>query len=297
MYILTDHNNTILQFGSGLVGTAVLNQLLYQYSLTRSFQIEWNAIEKQKVQIQEFILGNLNSDKNIWIIWTAGKAGFSASTTDIENEWEIFVYLNEVIKSVIDSNKQVNYVLISSAGGLFEGKTSVTNQTPINIKRPYSQLKHNQEQYIINEHWINAKFLVRLSSVYTTENLSGRMGLIPVLMYNGINNIVSKIYGSNTTLRDYILDIDIGRFIKKLTINSESENVVKFFHLVEGRPRSIQEIVSLIERIIGKKMYLQFSNDLKNSDHITFAPSMKAKGFETSELDTNLRKLYNSLLV
>lgn len=295
-------NNLILHFGLGLLGTSFYNYCENCQNLNDSseFNFNWNYSDETEKEL-DFIVSRVkefidqNSIHNIYILWTAGEAGFYASKSEADLEFKLF---SKAVKYLSDHltlwSMPSHFILISSAGGLHEGQRNVESSKVFSLKRPYSLLKLAQENFIKQDTQFTCKTILRVSSVYTVENLSGRLGLVPILILNGLRNKVTKIVGSALTLRDYVLDDDISKFIyNAIYFNKQYADAQ---YLVDGKPHSILEIKEMIEILLQRKLYLKYSFVLENASSITFSQSLKSIDFESCPLNTGIKQLYSHVL-
>lgn len=297
MHLYQNKKQYILIFGLGLVGKAISNELGKSLELKAARKLNWTSLTDCQKTISE-ILDTFFKDhiNKLTIIWSAGKAGFSATEDQITHDLEFYRLLHDFMGPEVKerfSDCKIDYRLISSAGGLFEGQTAINQESVVEVQRPYGRLKLEQERYIASAEWVDFYSNIRLSSVYTISNTSGRLGLIPTIMKQAIQQKEITVFGAETTLRDYVLDLDIARYVSD---HIDAENLPKEVFLIDGKPSTIQEIKIMIERIIGRKIYLKYKLEKTNSSHISYSPNIKPKGFNTSELNANLRLLYNQLL-
>jgi len=295
MKLLIRDKQAVFAIGLGLVGSAVCQELTRRFTVAASEKLNWSSADDCVKTLQSVLKKHLPKDiEKVDIIWSAGKTGFLAGPDDIKTDMAFFENFNSgFLKAIHQWVKSANirYLLISSAGGLFEGQTNVGHSSKAETKRPYGELKLAQENWIANHPKIDKHSCLRLSSVYTVSNLSSRLGLIPTIMSRALRQDVVTIFGTEMTLRDYVLDKDIGRYV---AANIEKDFPETAF-IVDGKPYSILEIKGLIERITGKKVYLKYTLMKTNAANISFSTNVRAAGFKASDLKTNLRVLYDNL--
>lgn len=296
MKLLQKDNHAVLIFGLGVVGFAIFEQVKKGYSEIAGEKLNWASLEDCKDQIDVFCKTHFSKDiEQVDIIWSAGNTLFSADKQQTDADLKFFKALNLALSKTLRKllgNKTLRYILISSAGGLFEGQTSISASSKPAPKRPYAELKLAQEDHIKAAKWIDEYAIVRLSSVYTISNLRSRMGLIPIMVSKAIKQEFISIYGTEMTIRDYVLDTDIGRYIAGLLGKPLPETVF----VVDGKPHSIVEIKNMVEAITQKKVYLKYTLMKSNAENNSYARHVRADGFEPSDLATNIRLLYYNLL-
>lgn len=293
----------IIQFGLGLVGKSIQKSIRGYGDPSSSYsKIEWsdsvsslNTIKSElkalSQNFKELRLTALN------LVWSAGKAGFSANDDICNKE---FNFYQEALSSISNhfKNSEIpfHFHFVSSAGGLFEGQTKVNGSSIPQPQRPYGQLKLKQEELALSELGFESVSIYRLSSVYTNSNLSGRKGLIPVLVENGLRNRESTIFGSISTLRDYVLDSDVGKFIASRIFGERKLGEAIYF-LVNGKASSIHEIKKIIEDISLRKLILKFTLVKTNDANMSFDPILVPEGMQNSHLKSNIKLLYNNIIM
>lgn len=295
MKLLLRNNHAVLIIGLGLVGSAIYSEIKKRYSEIATAKINWSSLADSKAAFAKIIQDHLPRDvSKIDVIWSAGKTGFLATSDEIKTDLLFFKRVNDEIGAILlklapDASRR--YVLISSAGGLYEGQTNVGLSSPPVTKRPYGDLKLEQENYVRDARWIDQHAILRLSSVYTVSNLSSRLGLIPTIVSRAIRQEFVTIFGTEMTLRDYVLDRDIGKYVA----DHIDKDMPEEGFIIDGKPYSILEIKGMIEQITGKKVYLRYTLLKSNAANISFSPNIRAANYSPSNLKTNLKILYDNL--
>lgn len=267
-------------FGAGLVGQSIASHLSARSSaLQTHLPFDWkqNSSTAEQLNIVERSLLKLvreqrSNTKRISIVWSAGAAGFSAPQDVLDNEFVLFervVGLCEALR-LRDPELELDFHLLSSAGGIFEGQRHVDVATMPNPLRPYATTKLLQEDRVNALGHDVKTFIYRPSTIYGYHK-GGRPGLIITLIRNGYQNRTTKIFGSPDTMRDFVHVADIGRYIGNRIISTSSEGGT--FLLARGKPTSMRSVISLVEDVIGKRLYLQYDPKPSNSEHNTYRPS------------------------
>ena len=266
----------ILHFGIGLIGSAIKKELLGNHYFSnqnvKAIKFDWNNPENCKKQIARLLQVeaiSFQQSQKIFIIWSAGKAGFSVNEDITNKELLTFKLITSFLSLQLNNLKVRSYFFfLSSAGGLFEGQKNVGQDSQPKPKRPYSVLKLNQENHLLKKHLFLSIEIIRLSTVFTIENFSKRKGLIQVLMENGIKNKITHIVGNESTIRDYICDKDIAHYIIRRILLGKIHQHISY--LISGKPSSIFEIRRSIEKILGKRIYITYSTVKSNAEDISF---------------------------
>lgn len=296
MRLLRRHKHFVLIIGMGVVGNAAFEQLYGRFNTVAGAQLDWFSLTECQILLSDFVAKNLpKNSEQIDVIWCAGKTGFCASWDEAARDLEFFkIFVGHLAKSVRIRvcEAKLRFVLISSAGGLFEGQTCISRTAKPKPLRPYGHLKLAQEDYVKSHKLLDEFALLRLSSVYSISNLRSRMGFISTLVSKAIRQEFMPIYGTEMTLRDYVLDEDIGRYI----LDMLEEPLPGMVFVIDGKPYSIAEIKNMLESISGKKVYLNYALTKSNAANMSFSQNIRAKGFNPSNLATNLRLLHHNLL-
>jgi hypothetical protein len=305
----TKEKHIVVIFGVGLIGTNLMQELFrHSYIIATTLPYSWGEVNNRTNEnsaiircIEPLIKHGCSFPKSdfsyrIDFVWAAGKGGFRMQEGEILSELSSFLDVISLAITFSKSNPMwsVRFHMLSSAGGLFEGQRNVGADSVPCAKRPYGSLKLQQER-LLSSCTNMVQFVYRPSSVFGFAGLNRRLGLIPTLLWNGLNNKVSSIFGSSDTLRDYVWAKDIGRFISNVILSKTS--VAKYFILASGKPTSLFEILRRIERILNKKIYYNYINDGSgNIEHTTFNPNIYPEGWRSQDLNTGIRSVLNSIL-
>ena len=293
-------------WGLGLIGRAIY-KVLRSFNLTeKEYSFLWQG-EKGQILSAELIRQAIHrkvlavSDPktpDIVFIWSAGHKGFSATQEDIEMEmttFNIILGLAEQLRNDLNGI-QVEFHLISSAGGLFEGCQYVEEETLPCPCRPYGYLKLEQERALLNTAGL-IPYIYRPSSVYGLFRGTERRSLLAVLVYQGLLRQVIQVSGALTTLRDYIHVRDVAQYLAgKVVFSDPARDSSGIFWLISGKPVSIFEAKQLVERVLRHRLYLALQHDPENRRNITFAPSLCPPAFASTALHTGVSLIYQGWL-
>jgi nucleoside-diphosphate-sugar epimerase len=295
------HNKKlIILVGRGFVGSAILKELKsLKYVRLFEFDPAWFNKEVLIFQTENLLLHcNLATVENVAIIWSAGKAGFNASNDEVINEFDNFRVIVDLFTQQFSDtrNYSLEYHLISSGGGLFEGIRNITSKTIPRPLRPYGHMKYKQEQYLTSRDDVTFIYIYRTSTLYGFIEKGQRYGLISVLISNLINHNTTPIFGSYSTMRDYLWVNDAARFIaNKVASNSIYRERVETFFLAAGQPITIFEIQKLIEKISNKRCFISFTEKM-NEQHITFSSKCLPNDFRVHSLRFMIKRIYKAAL-
>ncbi len=292
----------VVLFGLGVVGGAIREHLiLNDFQIVFAPVMHWG--DKESFQEDLRLINNYLTDLSqkeanvttrLSIVWAAGKAGFSASEEDTVGEWVNYNQTVNMLTSQWAARLPYNasFYFVSSAGGLFEGQQTVGHLSRPSPVRPYGFLKMRQEELLQDMSLPFKRFIYRPSSIYGYIDPAKRMGLIPTLLFNGIRYGVSHIFGDINTLRDYIASADVGDFLCREILSTTPEASERPLFLAAGKPTSILEVKALIERIIGRRLFISYGLEQTNSLDNTFSAGSLPNGWRSVELGVGIRRVY-----
>lgn len=294
-------------WGLGLIGRAIYGALIRAEAFAEEdLAFSWNDVaaqaqsaERISLILERCLLAMQEKQRpRVVFIWSAGRAGFAAGNAETDNEMAAFkrvLNLAETLLQHIDG-LTVEFHLISSAGGLFEGCKHVTEGVRPKPRRPYGQLKLDQEQALLRATSL-ITYIYRPASVYGVPGIGMRSSLIPVLLQRGKLRQVIPIIGTPSTLRDYIHVDDLARYVAAKALNGiDGESRGGLFWIVSGKPASIFEIRCIVESILRHPLYLVFQFDPENSCDITFAPQLRLPDFHAMPLRTGISLVHQYLI-
>lgn len=289
-------------FGVGLIGSAVVRWAEYLYGPLRrdELPLDWSDASRQIAQlaaIETRIAAAHDRDERahaprLLILWSAGRAGFAACVEETEAELATFRRVLGFIERLAENHPRANVIfgMTSSAGGLFEGQRAVRDDTLPSPRRLYGKLKFAQESALKLLAGRIDRRIYRLTSVFGSVESSRRRGLIPTLVLNGLQHRVTQITGSLTTLRDYTWVGDVASYVTLDLVGSAGYGPPRI--LASTKPSSIFELCRLVERVIGRSVYVNFQADRSNQEHITFDHTTTPAGWCPTSLETCVRRIY-----
>jgi nucleoside-diphosphate-sugar epimerase len=290
-------------WGQGLIGQAITRALndyskLAMFDCPFPWQDEWAQTQaldiiQQLIEKQFFALSTLITPRIIFV-WSAGKIGFAATAEEVKTELATFnIVLAVARKLAVLLDISVEFHLLSSAGGLFEGCRYVTEGHTPQPQRLYGQLKLNQEQSLQNAAEITGH-IYRVASVYGVSSPGQRRSLISVLVHHGIIRRTVTVVGTPATLRDYVHAEDLGHYVaQKILFPQSIKNQKQLYWMISGKPSSIFEINQLVEKTIRRRLYLIYQFDPENGCDITFSPELKPHDFNPRALQTGISQIYH----
>lgn len=310
MHLYQNPHNAVSVFvvgSGGVIGSAVSRQLFCAgYYSNAYFAVDWlQSPQCVSDQIFAFLknpkVAKLNRiasphQPSLIVIWTAGRAGFDSKIKEVKHELDIFKLVLQKLDSgrlYTKSDSQIRFCLVSSIGGLFEGITNITTETPVSPKRPYGQLKRDQEA-LLSEQGSLSCAIIRLPSVYSYIIPNKRTGLIQAMTHNALLRRITTIYGAPSTLRDYVWADDVGRTLVRLC---EAPILSKKpYNLFSGQPISIVYVHSCLEQILRRSVHLCFKYHAHNALNICGKLTSHDGMWQPTNLIENMRQVVRQAL-
>jgi UDP-glucose 4-epimerase len=260
---------------------------------------DWTSAAAQSTSLVEvfaLLEKRLRTGGSLAVIWSAGVAGFGASDSVTVGERDAFRRLLDAVDRFVDarSDCHVSMHLISSAGGIYEGQTMVGLEHAPLARRPYAQLKLDQEADLISRASRVRVEIYRPSSVFGKITADGRQGLIPTLIHNCLLGRVTMLTGRLDTQRDYVSADDVGDYVALRSLQKLPVGVT-ISHLVAARPYTVAEILRMVEFSLRRRVLLSVAPG-ENAAPITFSPKIRPDGFRVETLSIGIRRVLDEFL-
>ena len=287
----------VLIFGAGLIGRAILAALRLRVMtdvMTRAFDWTDRALRAAQLdELERFILARPDSQP-LSIVWSAGKAGFSASEAETAGELAAYEEVLAFAERIAVRAAGTTFHLVSSAGGLFEGQRHVTGSALPTPKRPYGDLKFTQERKLLESRSFAARRVYRVTSAYGHIQPDVRAGLVSTLLINAAQRRPTRITGRMDTMRDFVFAGDVGTHVASEILSARQGDDVTC--LAHGRPTSLFEVQATVEHVVGRKLHIEPSFQAANGEDITFSSSVQPAGWIGSDLRWNIGAIYRAAL-
>jgi len=285
-------------FGLGLIGREIANACLSRAG-TEAIRVPFQWTDRSSrltdlSHVEAAIHSSAKPGSRVDFVWSAGKAGFMSNDGDTQTELETFREALTLAERVAErQHVTVTFHLISSAGGLFEGRCDVTRKEKPAPRRPYGRLKLAEEELVTSCRALSAYAVYRVASTYGHLRRGSRAGLVTQLISDGLLRRVTHISGKMATLRDFVFAADVGQYVASKIFASERDAGI--FFLARTRPACLFEVQHIVERTMGRKLYVVYSVE-SNAADITFAPDVSPSDWHPSELQPNVGSIYRRAL-
>lgn len=289
----------MLVFGTGAIGGAVARRLQRVRPFTATnVRVPWSDAAARVAALDGVFsaLEQRAQQRPVRVIWAAGKAGFAATSAETEGEFVAYAEVVERVKRLQrrDGGSRHRFHMFSSAGGLYEGRSvRAPSEEPAPV-REYGHLKLAQEQHGLAELAADGIAIYRPSSVYALPGHGARLGLVGILVRNGIAQRTSTIVGALDTLRDYVLAPDIGVYVADRAIG-DVDDEPNVHMLVSGSPASILQVIAAVESVIRRRLYVRIA-EAWNAQNITFSPTVRASRFSPTPLRVGVEMVHAASL-
>lgn len=288
MIVADAGEHRILLFGAGLLGTSILEALSLRAPLALQFYpFAWSG--DHTIQLAR-IEHDATSASRLSIVWSAGRVGFHANADDVAKELDVYRDVLRMTARLASRIDGVAFHLLSSAGGLFEGQRHVTIDAIAKPRRPYGELKLQQELELSESQALSARRIYRVSTAYGHLRPNVRAGLVATLLLNAARREVTHITGRMETLRDFVFAGDVGAYVADAVLAHDRGNVTDV--LASGRPSSLREVQAIVERVVGRRLHVTFAREAENAEDITFDGSVLPRGWNASDLRWNVSRIY-----
>ncbi len=288
------HTHRALVFGSGILGGAIASRLA-RSAIAPAADIRWPWTDPEGRKQSAAALGATllaEVPGAISIVWAAGRSGMGSSDEDMRRETGLVAEIVALAADLAAKGREVHLHLVSSAGGLFDGRCHVDTQTVPEPARPYGIGKLEQEGLLLRTAAGSPAFsphIYRPTTVYGFQ-AGARMGLIPVLILNGLSGRTSTIVGRADTIRDYVATEDVARFIADRVLRLAEPGPHPFL-LASGRPAPLGEIVAETEALLGTRLYLRYDPRPSNSANMSFRRSAIPPELQPVDIRSGIRRV------
>ena len=98
------------------------------------------------------------------------------------------------------------------------------------------------------------------------------------------------------TLRDFIWVEDVAAFLARRIRGGKDPSDARVVTLASAKPSSLAEVQRLVEKAIGRRLYVSYSLAPSNDLDITFSPRLRPPGWEPTDLFTSVQHIHRDSL-
>lgn len=288
-------SHAVLTFGSGLIGSAITRSLrAIPGGSEEVFPFDW-MMPRPDGQTEAILQASArHAPCRVSVVWAAGASGFGSDDAAMAKETALLQETYDLAMQISRAMPKalIDYHLISSAGGLFEGQRLCGPDAVPAPLRPYGTGKLIQETLMtkaIAETTTGRLRIYRPSSVYGYTTGS-RQGLFSALIRHALAGHPARIVGALTTMRDYVFAPDIGQFVAQIVLDPGPARH-QIHLLAHGCPTSLFEAIHLVEAALNRSLYLQIDPRPQNARHMSFRPSALPAQWQPTSLPVGIARL------
>jgi UDP-glucose 4-epimerase len=260
--------NCFILGGAGFIGSHLTEALLKEgYNLTvfdRKSAPFFKQLQANNLNILQGDFLTLNGLEemleNIDIIVHL----ISTTVPKTSNENPIFDAKSNLLGTIklleIARKKGIKKIVFASSGGTVYGvpqEIPISESHPTNPINSYGIIKLTIEKYLYLYHYIYGidYCILRMSNVYgERQTVSNIQGLIPTIVFNGLQKKETVIYGDGSVVRDYLYVSDaVNAFVKAIAYSGDN----KIFNIGSGKGYSINEIISYVEKMLNNTLLIK----------------------------------------
>lgn len=264
----------LLLGGSGFIGKNLAVHLLEQgYDLTIYDMSVTHAFTKEQLQKVAYFERELFRDDDLErvlkeqdvVIHLVSSVNPATSMVNPER-----CYANDVAKTVeileIMRKVDVNKMIFISSGGTVYGnvvKEDYKEDMPLYPQNHYGIAKATIEKIILmyNDIYKMNNVILRIANPYGKGQMSQKgVGAVTAFAEKILRDEKIEIWGDGSTVRDYIYIEDVVHMIGKFVeYHGTSDHEV--YNIGTGKGTSLNELVSLLEKKIGKKANVVYEHN------------------------------------
>lgn len=250
--------------GSGFIGKNLAIELSQKHEIhiiDRYIDTPWfneRGFKSNQLHCAELsgviqVLQDYEFDKLIHLVST-----INPGSSMVTPEYGYSVDVVETIKILEHlKDKKTDVIFFSSGGTVYGDKSrleTIPEETPLHPISHYGVVKGTLESILLmyNRVYGMKNIVLRLSNPYGEyQNVNGAVGAIAVFMNKIIKDEEIIVVGDGSIVRDYIHIHDVRKVISKLIEKKELKYDI--YNLGSGHGASINDIITLLEDVIGKK--------------------------------------------
>ena len=219
------------------------------------------------------------------ILWTAGSFGMSSSA-DVDGVLSQFSNGLADIVSVAQTYGPTRVHLASSAGAL--GCVTADRRFET-VESAYRQIKQGEEDRA--QELVESVRIHRVTSVYGEPSVTGRAGMVGVLIGNGLRAKETALYARTVTMRNYIFADDVAEALVRATDDPSLDMTL----LGARRSHAMHEVVATAQAVIRRKIPISYRPPANHHDMV-FNPAAVSPLVPHRPLSAGMRTVFDALI-
>jgi len=240
--------------------------LLKKYKNFKFYKFDLN----QKEKIHRLFLKNNFSN----VIHFAAQPGVIYSYKNPKSYYKNNVNATDILIEQIKKNKIKHFIFSSSSSVYGDHKRYPINENfKFKPKNYYAKTKITCEK-LINKKLKNTETSVKIIRPFTVYGPYGRPDMLILKLLSLIRrNKTIKIYDYGNQMRDFTFIKDVVDII--FLLSKKIDYNLKVFNICASKPIKINNIVSLVQDILNKKIKLKYEHKRKGEMKITYGSNKK----------------------
>ncbi len=176
-------------------------------------------------------------------------------------------------------NNPKKKLVFCSSGGTVYGKSNnylISETHPKQPSTSYGLVKSTIEEYILY-YGVNygvESLILRPANVYGPKLRSvGEQGIISTLIYNSLQNKVTRFWVNLSNVRDYIFIDDFVEAVQLLV----SINATGVYNIGSSNGYSLSQIINAVQQNTNRKLLIEFANELIPDENSNILDNKKIK--------------------
>jgi len=262
--------------GCGFIGSWLVDKLIkkeYEVIVVDNLSVGKKSVLNDKALFYELDITNYKKLNNIFVKEKPELVFHLAANSMLRKSIEdpIFDAQANILGtiSVLECCRKndIKKIIYTSTGGARVGDPlylPVDEKHPLHPSSPYGISKHSAEHYVEMYEKIYGinYFIFCFGNVYGPRDNPDSRRLTPSLIVKILKNEVPEIYGDGNQTRDFIYVLDLVDFMV-YCVNKLGETKNKLFHLANGEQISVNNVVELFRKIVGKDFKVKYCEAIK----------------------------------
>ncbi len=293
--------------GNGFIGQSLIKELSnLNYEI---LSIDINAPPKMITNVNYIThdFTKLNEIENVFEYCSVIYHLVSTTIPETSNKNPNFDIESNLIGSInlleIARRNNTGKIIFTSSGGTVYGNQSDSILSESSFTNPicsYGIVKLSIEKYLKMYNYLYGidSCILRISNPYGSNQINTNQGVITNFCRNALNGNEITIWGDGSISRDFIYISDLVNLLIKV---KDQKSNAEIFNVGSGRSTSINELINVIENLLGKNILVKYLQDREFDLHTTNFDISKVKSAfnwkPEISLSQGIQKLLNSFSI